>query len=120
VSTYWYLHCRTCNTTERVGWWNHGVDRGLREIRDALPQIAALANLGGCGFVEVRILGPEDTSGIIDFAQTHHAHDVVCKSEYGEVDGTCGERFACVCDRVLFCARPNGHEGQHSTNADGT
>ncbi len=120
MSTYWYLHCRTCNTTEHVGSWNHGVDRGLREIRDALPQLAGLASLSSLGFVEVQIAGPEDAGGILDFAQAHYQHDVVCKSEYGEIDGTCGERFSCVCDRVLYCARPLGHDGGHSTNADGS
>lgn len=113
MSTYWYLHCRTCNTTEKVGWWNHGAERGLREIRDALPKLAALAEMQ-LTCVEITIQGPEYNNGILKFAAAHHTHDVVLKNEYGGIDETCGAWFRCSsCDHSLSCTLAVGHEGEH-------
>ena len=120
MSTYWYLYCRTCETgdVEHVGWWNHGADRGLRAVIPLLPALATLGRALDDNQADITLdwYGPEDRSGLINFAKAHAAHDVVCKSEYGEIDGTCAARFECSgegCHRTLYCTLEHGHDGPH-------
>ena len=123
MSTYWYLYCRTCQEgdTERVGWWNHGIDRGLREVVGLLPEIARFAAASeavAAPLLDIRIewSGPEDRGGLNDFAQKHHAHEVVCKNEYGAYEDRCGEFFHCEgegCGRAMTCDQLVGHDGKH-------
>jgi len=118
MSTYWYLYCRTCKAgdAERVGYWNHGVDRGLRDIIKMLPSLAKIGDLNESAFVEIRLTGPENTSGIIDFAVAHASHEVVCKNEYGAYDDRCAAWFYCSgegCGRALSCTLVKDHDGEH-------
>jgi hypothetical protein len=120
MSTYWHLYCQTCKTgdAERVGSWNHGVDRGLREVIQLLPAIAQLARATNASQCDLRVewSGPEERHGLEAFAVEHAGHDVVCKSEYGQIDGRCGVFFHCPnddCQQALACTLEKGHEGLH-------
>jgi len=119
VSTYWTLHCRTCDSEDRPTWWNHG-DAELRELVKLLPAIANLQRAQETHrtelALEITIVGPEWTNGLGAFALKHDGHDVAVKNEYGAYDDRCGEWFHCHnddCARAMACGLENGHSGSH-------
>ena len=79
MSTYWDIHCRTCDDSHHFEHSNH-CEKELLEILQHRKLYAALEPIEGS--VEVRF--PQGYIDISWFVE-HHEHDLVVKSEYGEI-----------------------------------
>src|SRR5512143_1766662 len=115
MSTYWDIHCRTCD--EAAGFYvNHGEEHLLALLRHmGAWQHLSRADLGN---VEMRLSG--DENGALTnwpaFASKHVLHDVTLRSEYGDYFDECSVRVKCpTCGRPEpRCRLPRGHDGDHS------
>lgn len=114
MSTDWDIFCVDCKTQHRFNDANHRADM-MRAIIKHAPVIAALVPL----FNERDIWSLElkTTYGRIDaqWFLEHLGHKLVPISEYGEIDGECGEYFQCdSCKTSRACQLEKGHGGNHA------
>lgn len=82
MSTYWGLHCKTCNVLSGHDL-NHG-EEIIRGLVRATPHIKAALDADKSGYLEFSIMG-HGYSDIMQFAVWDHAgHDLELNNEYGE------------------------------------
>lgn len=101
MSTYWDIRCLDCNAESGLHL-NHGDDicRRLIPFRNAF---AALAES------ETWVTVPGERGHVrLLFFKDHAAHVLAAVSEYGDIDGDCGEPKGRASCRALI-----GHEGDH-------
>ena len=120
MSTHWFPYCKSCETDEhRVIWWNHG-ERGVASLIKLMPDLGrfarALRELPHLD-IDVRVIGPEWTNGLLDFAAVQGDHEIVDKNEYGQLDGQCRERFQCSAGHWHDCELWAEHCGAHGPKA---
>lgn len=114
MSTDWSIYCRTCDSEHYFSDANHREMLMVRLIRHA-SAIAALAPLmdDPVSWDEIEF---RTSYGHIDvrwFAK-HHTHDLVPRSEYGEILGQCFARVPCIlCNTPHYCTLDKGHAGEH-------
>lgn len=113
MSTHWHLLCLDCQ--EETGHLNHGADQLLDIWR---KKARAIAELVRCGGVDEMIICYGSELDPRFFAE-HLDHQVVIRSEYGNMLRDCGQQFKCpTCDTLHDCRRKEGHEGEHSKVRD--
>ena len=83
MSTYWDLHCRTCNVTpvESDGF-NHGqhILRSIYQLRD---HILAIDEQDKSGYLNVEIMGHANGGEVWLFLREHYDHEMGLLNEYG-------------------------------------
>jgi hypothetical protein len=115
MSTDWNVHCLDCNNTLHFDDANHqlGLMRALCRHAKAIAPLAELVEDPDVGWaVDLRTsYGPIDPR----WFKQHATHRLAPISEYGDLDGECGERIVCAhCDRSsVGCTLERGHDGEH-------
>lgn len=115
MSNEWNLLCRTCDFTCNFEW-NHGGDR----IQQLIPHMKLIAATFEALEPVREILAYhvrwefEFPWELVDFARSHHSHDLIAIDEYGKLYGDCGTRYRCeCCGSYLHCRKAAGHDGDH-------
>ena len=112
MSTDYHIYCRSCAS-------RHDFDQAQRGDLEMLRRIIAgafwISQLDEYLVVEGRsdIRLTTDRGHVdVKWFREHGLHELAIIDEYGRIDGTCGERFACSqCTTVHYCGRDKGHEG---------
>jgi hypothetical protein len=107
VSCDWDVFCLDCQERLGLSDFNHQID-AMRELITAAPLLAQMATTG-LGVTAGWGDRPIDTSW---FAK-HHTHRLIPRSEYGDFDDDCGERFECAMGGRHQCHLQKGHDGGH-------
>lgn len=120
MSTYWDVHCRTCD--EGLGLYlNHEEEtmHWLISQRDALAAFGRDFDRAGAsgrwGYGEVRL--GDDASVDCEWFAKHAGHDLVPRDEYGGYADRCGHYWVKCgeCGKQSRCLLPLGHSGEHAT-----
>lgn len=112
MSTYWDVKCLDCDEVCDLGETNHAVD----EVRSLIRHANVIASLLP---LQSELITPEfrfryQCSIPVDWFAKHKEHNIVPYSEYGEIDGTCGQHFHCPeCGHLAHCDLEKGHPGKH-------
>lgn len=112
MSCHWDIKCLDCDEVDDLGETNHAVDEIRALVRHA-DAIAGLAELeGDLMWFEMKF-GLHRNIHPSWFAK-HKGHKLAPFSEYGEIDGKCGERFRCKeCTTWYTCNLDKNHQGDH-------
>lgn len=119
MSTYYDIHCRTCD--ESAGFEIRG-SFGIEQLATILRRVDVWEKLAGVAGsdtdVDLKLMGDEagGIRGFPRFAAQHHGHDLAIRSEFGDfadrVD--CGHQLKCPsCTRMLVCTLVANHAGEH-------
>lgn len=119
MSCDWNVHCIDCNETHRFDDANHMVGL-MRFLVAHAGEIAAMAPFFRAARANVdasNIEQPRVYQGRIDpeWFEKHAGHRLAPISEYGDIDGTCGEWFPCGdCGHKAPCSLDRDHPGGHA------
>lgn len=112
MSRHWDVKCLDCDDVCDLGETNHAIEdvRALVRHADVAASMAELYDDLMCPEFKFRY----QCSIPVHWFAKHKGHNIVPYSEYGEIDGTCGQHFnCCECGHLLYCDLEKGHPGKH-------
>lgn len=83
MSTYWDLHCKTCNAVPAE---SDGFNRGqhiLRSIYRLRDHILAIDEQDKSGYLNVEVMGHVSNGELWVFLREHYDHEMDLLNEYG-------------------------------------
>lgn len=114
MSCDWFYYCETC----KVDGWGAGADFNNMsdELIRLLDYFPLLVQIGKANIrVDVSRFGfcSSRDDDVARWAVQHEGHDILVKSEYGQIFGLCSKPIQCpTCEHKSYkCSLPVRHDG---------